>query len=111
MNLPVSPQNTPTTQAIEIAIRLAVTLIAVVSIAAILMPVISLSTSVVESAITIGNQISTGKANISPPSESVREWPLIGAAFLLGGEALLALSTSTIRSVTVGVKSTGKQPC
>ncbi len=223
MNLPVSPQNTPTTQAIEIAIRLAViflifawslliltpfisliawgaiiavaiyapfmklveklggrkklavTLIAVVSIAAILIPVISLSTSMVESAITIGNEISTGKANISPPSESVREWPLIGektyviwqqasvdlstllekypnqlsaigkkllsvaagvgvgllqfvislliaAAFLLGadsagaamrrlarrlagarGEALLALSTSTIRSVTVGV--------
>ena len=223
MNLPVSPQNTPTTQAIEIAIRLAViflifawslliitpfisliawgaiiavaiympfmklveklggrkklavTLIAVVSIAAILIPVISLSTSMVESAITIGDEISTGKAHISPPSESVREWPLIGektyaiwqqasvdlstllekypdqlsaigkkllgaaagvgvgllqfvislliaAAFLLGadsagaamrrlarrlagarGEALLTLSTSTIRSVTVGV--------
>jgi len=223
VNLPGSPQNTPTTQAIEIAIRLAViflifawsllilapfisliawgaiiavaiytpfmklveklggrkklavTLIVVVSIAAILIPAISLSTSMVESTITISKEISTGKANISPPSESVREWPLIGektyaiwqqatvdlstllekypnqlsaigkkllrvaagvgvgllqfvislliaAAFLLGadsagaamrrlarrlagarGEALLTLSTSTIRSVTVGV--------
>lgn len=223
VNLPGSPQNTPTTQAIEIAIRLAViflifawslliltpfisliawgaiiavaiytpfmklveklggrkklavTLIVVVSIAAILIPIISLSTSLVESTITIGKEISTGQANIPPPSESVREWPLIGektyaiwqqatvdlsiilekypnqlsaigkkllsvaagvgvgllqfvislliaAAFLLGadsagaamrrlarrlagarGEALLALSTSTIRSVTVGV--------
>jgi predicted PurR-regulated permease PerM len=58
--------------------RLAITLIVVVSIAAILIPVISLSTSMVESATTIGNQISTGKVNIPPPSESVSEWPLIG---------------------------------
>jgi len=58
--------------------KLAVTLIVVVSIAAILLPVISLSSSMVESATSIGNEISTGKVNITPPSESVREWPLIG---------------------------------
>jgi predicted PurR-regulated permease PerM len=58
--------------------KLALTLIAVVSIAAILIPVISLSTSLVESATTIGDQISTGKVIIPPPSESVREWRLIG---------------------------------
>ena len=58
--------------------KLAVTLIVVVSIAAILLPVISLSSSMVESATTIGNEISTGKVNITPPSESVRDWPLIG---------------------------------
>ena len=58
--------------------KLAVTLIAVVSIAAILIPVISLSSSLIESATTIGDQISTGEVNIAPPSESVREWPLIG---------------------------------
>jgi predicted PurR-regulated permease PerM len=126
MNLSDQSKDTPTTQAIEIAIRLsliflilawclqilspfislvawgaiiavaiykpflklveklggrkklAVTLIAVISIAAILIPVISLSSSLVESATTIGNEISTGAVNISPPSESVREWPLIG---------------------------------
>ncbi len=58
--------------------KLAVTLIAVISIAAILIPVISLSSSLIESATTIGDQISTGQVKIAPPSESVREWPLIG---------------------------------
>jgi predicted PurR-regulated permease PerM len=58
--------------------KLAVTLIAVLSIAAILIPVISLSSSMIESATTIGDQISTGEVNIAPPSESVRKWPLIG---------------------------------
>jgi len=58
--------------------KLAVTLIAVLSIAAILIPVISLSTSMVESATSIGDRISTGKVHIAPPAESVREWPLVG---------------------------------
>ena len=58
--------------------KLAVTLITVISIAAILIPVISLSSSMLESATTIGGQIESGEFSISPPSESVREWPLIG---------------------------------
>ena len=58
--------------------KLAVTLIAVLGIAVILIPVIGLSTSMIESATTIGDQISAGKVEIAPPSESVREWPLIG---------------------------------
>ena len=126
MNIPGQSQNNPTTQAIEIAIRLgliflilawclqilspfisliawggiiavaiyplflkladklggkkklAVILIAVISIAAILIPVISLSGSLVDSATKIGTSISSGEAYISPPSESVRDWPLIG---------------------------------
>lgn len=141
MNLPGQSQGTPTTLAIEIAIRLgviflilawclqiitpfiglvawgaiiavaiykpflklveklggrkklAVTLIAVVSIAAILIPVISLSSSMIESATTIGAQISTGEVNIAPPSESVREWPLIGEkAYALWNQASVDLS-------------------
>ncbi len=126
MHLPTNSRHTPTTQVIEIAIRLgiiililawslqilspfisliawgaiiavavyspflklakklggrkklAVTLFAVISIATILIPVISLSSSLVESAITIGSEIGTGTVSIPPPSESVREWPLIG---------------------------------
>jgi len=58
--------------------KLAVTLIAVLGIAVILIPVIGLSTSMIESAKTIGDQVSTGQIEIAPPSESVREWPLIG---------------------------------
>lgn len=58
--------------------KLAVTLITVISIAAILIPVISLSGSLIESATQIGTNISSGEARIPPPSESVKEWPLIG---------------------------------
>jgi len=58
--------------------KLAVTLIAAGSIAAILVPVISLSSSMIESATTIGDQIGAGTLKISPPAESVQEWPLIG---------------------------------
>ena len=58
--------------------KLAVTLVALGSIAAVLVPVILLSSSLVESATQIGQEISSGKVNIRPPPESVREWPLIG---------------------------------
>lgn len=126
MNTPDQSHNTPTSQAIEIAIRLsliflilawclqilapfisliawgaiiavsiyplfvkltdklggkkklAVTLIVVISIAAILIPVISLSESLVKGATSVGTQISNGTAHIPPPSETVKDWPLIG---------------------------------
>ena len=58
--------------------KLAVTLIAVISIAVILVPVISLSSSLVDSAAHIGEQVKTGTVDIPPPSESVRDWPLVG---------------------------------
>jgi predicted PurR-regulated permease PerM len=58
--------------------KLAVTLIAVGSIAIVLIPVISLSSSMIESATTIGDQIESGAVRIPPPSESVAEWPVIG---------------------------------
>jgi predicted PurR-regulated permease PerM len=58
--------------------KLAIGLLAVVSIAAIVVPMITLSSSLVESATIIGAQIDSGTAHISPPSESVREWPLVG---------------------------------
>ena len=58
--------------------KLTVTLIALVTIAVILIPVASLSTSMIEGATKLGNEISTGQVHISPPSESVKDWPLIG---------------------------------
>jgi predicted PurR-regulated permease PerM len=58
--------------------KLTVTLVAVISIAIILVPVISLSISMVDGAVNLGNEISKGTIHIPPPSESVREWPVIG---------------------------------
>lgn len=126
MNLPSDTQNSPTTQAIEIAIRLgliflilawclmilspfisliawggiiavavhplfsrlanklggrkklAVALIMLVSIGIVLVPVISLSDSLITSANEIGNDITQGTAQIPPPAETVEDWPLIG---------------------------------
>jgi predicted PurR-regulated permease PerM len=126
MNSPTGSKNTPTNQAIEIAIRLgliflilawclqiltpfvsliawgaiiavaiyspvlklvnklggrkklAVTLIAVLGIAVILLPVISLETSMAEGAVELGHEISEGKVHIPPPNDSVKGWPVIG---------------------------------
>jgi predicted PurR-regulated permease PerM len=126
MNSPTNPQNSPTTLAIEIAIRLtliflvmawcllilspfislvvwgaiiavaiyspflnlvkklgnrkklAVTLIAVIGIAVILTPVISLSSSLVDGAATLGTKFQSGQINVPAPSDSVQEWPIIG---------------------------------
>jgi predicted PurR-regulated permease PerM len=58
--------------------KLAVALITLVSITALVIPLISLSESLITGATTIGNEISTGKVNIPPPSESVKSWPMVG---------------------------------
>ena len=58
--------------------KLAVTLIVVVSLAAILVPVVSLSTSMLDSATQISEQIKTDSVHIRPPSENVQNWPLVG---------------------------------
>ena len=58
--------------------KLAVTLVAVIGIAFILIPIGSLSTSMVEGAVKLGHEVSSGSVSIPVPSESVREWPLIG---------------------------------
>lgn len=58
--------------------KLAIGLLAVLSIAVVLLPMISLSTSLIESATIIGTHINDGTAHIASPAESVREWPLVG---------------------------------
>ena len=58
--------------------KLAVTLIAVIGIAIILVPVISLSSSMVDGATKIGHQVSEGTIHIPAPPEYVEGWPIIG---------------------------------
>ena len=58
--------------------KLAVALMTLVGIGIILVPVISLSDSLIRSATEIGNSIAQGTAHIPPPAEAVKEWPLIG---------------------------------
>lgn len=58
--------------------KLAVTLLAVFGIAIILVPVISLSSSMVDGATKFGHQISEGTIHIPAPPEYVEEWPVIG---------------------------------
>lgn len=68
--------------------KLAVTLIAVMGIAIILVPVISLSSSMVDGATKYGHQISEGTIHIPAPPEYVENWPLIGKkTFKLWAEA------------------------
>jgi predicted PurR-regulated permease PerM len=58
--------------------KLAVIIIVALGIAVILVPVISLSGSMVEGAAKLGHEISSGEFHLPPPTESVREWPVIG---------------------------------
>ena len=58
--------------------KLAVTLIVVLGIAIILVPVISLSSSMVDGATKLGTQVSEGSIHIAAPPEYVKEWPIIG---------------------------------
>ncbi len=58
--------------------KLAVFLIAVLGVAIILVPVISLSSSMVESATKLGTQVSAGTIHIPAPPEYVQDWPIIG---------------------------------
>ncbi len=58
--------------------KLAMTLIVVIGIAVILVPVISLSSSMVEGATKLGTQVSEGSVHIPAPPAYVEEWPVIG---------------------------------
>ncbi len=58
--------------------KLAVTLIAIIGIAIILVPVISLSSSMVDGATKLGTQVSDGSIHIPAPPEYVQDWPIIG---------------------------------
>ena len=58
--------------------KLAVTLIAVIGIAIILVPIISLSTSLVDGATKFGTDVSEGMVHIPGPPAYVEEWPIIG---------------------------------
>lgn len=58
--------------------KLAVTLIVVIGIAVILVPVISMSDSMVDGATRLGNQVSEGSIHVPPPPEYIQEWPVVG---------------------------------
>lgn len=58
--------------------KLAVTLIALIGISVILVPVISLSSSMVDGATKLGTQVSEGSIHIPAPPAYVEEWPVIG---------------------------------
>jgi|TARA_B110000240_G_C13509685_1_gene458464 predicted PurR-regulated permease PerM len=57
---------------------LTASLMVLVTLAAFIVPVINMSGSLIGTAQSINEQITAGTLQIPPPSESVREWPLIG---------------------------------
>jgi len=58
--------------------KLAVFLAAIVGLAIIVVPVISLSTSIVHGATTVGTSIVNGEVKLPAPPDYVQHWPLIG---------------------------------
>jgi predicted PurR-regulated permease PerM len=89
--------------------KLAVSLIAALGILVILLPVFSLSKSLVAGATALGTDIKNGTLNIPPPKTSVQEWPVVGEkvyAFWLqiSGNLEATLSNYSEQLSTVGIK-------
>jgi predicted PurR-regulated permease PerM len=58
--------------------KLAVTLMTVLGVAIILVPIISLSSSMVQGATTLGTEIISGEVTIPAPPDYVQQWPFVG---------------------------------
>lgn len=58
--------------------KLAVVILSLLGIAVLVLPVISLSSSTIETASSIGTKFIDSNASIPPPAESVKTWPLVG---------------------------------
>jgi len=58
--------------------KLAATLITLLALAILIVPTVMLSGSLVESSKTLSTQLEEGTLVIPPPSDSVKDWPLIG---------------------------------
>jgi predicted PurR-regulated permease PerM len=57
---------------------LTATLMVLVTLAALIVPVVNMSSSLIDTAQGINEKIAAGTLHIQPPNESVREWPLVG---------------------------------
>jgi predicted PurR-regulated permease PerM len=58
--------------------KLTATLITLLALAILIVPTVMLSTSMVESSKSLSEQLDAGTLAVPPPSESVKDWPLIG---------------------------------
>jgi predicted PurR-regulated permease PerM len=58
--------------------KLTATLITLLALAILIVPTVMLSGSLVESSKTLSEQLDAGTLVVPPPSDSVKEWPLIG---------------------------------
>ena len=58
--------------------KLAATLMTLIALGMLVIPIVKLSESAIESSQTLAKQMEEGTLAIPPPSEKVRAWPLIG---------------------------------
>ncbi len=59
---------------------LAGTIFIVVTLAAVIIPTILLSESVIDGASALKHDLDTGTVTVPPPKESIKDWPIIGAS-------------------------------
>ena len=58
--------------------KLTATLITVLALALLMTPIVMLSNSMIESSKSLAEQVEAGTLVVPPPSDSVKEWPLVG---------------------------------
>ncbi len=73
--------------------KLSITVFVLVSFCIVIVPVWSFGGSIIETAVDLKNDLEAGALVVRPPSENVREWPLVGEkAYVLWSEASTSMS-------------------
>ncbi len=90
--------------------KLAITLFSVIGIAIILVPVISLSSSMVDGATKFGAQVSSeGSIHIPAPPEYVEDWPIVGKKTFDYGQKLQTNLRSVLEQYPHQLSAVGKK--
>ncbi len=82
--------------------KLAVTAFAVIGLSIVIVPTWMFAGSLIESTTSLGRNIADGSMHIPPPSDSVKEWPLVG-------EKVHAAWSNTANNFTMVLKNNADQ--
>jgi len=88
--------------------KLAATVYTLVALACLISPTVMISDSIIETSSIISERYEAGTLTISPPDESVKEWPLIGEKTHLFWTQASENLEATLKKYEEGIKKLGK---
>ncbi|MCD6271413.1 MAG: AI-2E family transporter [Deltaproteobacteria bacterium] len=88
--------------------KLAVTLLALIGLSIVIVPTWIFSSSIIESTTSLGQHFADGTVRIPPPSDAVKDWPLIGNKVHSAWADAAENFTAFLQKNTSQVKALGK---